>query len=273
MRRLIGALIVSAWLVAGGAPSRALGFQADKSAVPQVGTQDQGPTSQAKPANTNPPSQDDIDKLVQERIREALGQGNLPPGDRSQHMDPETEKAIATAAQKFLEDPAIKEALAEKIKHVSAPWESPAAIFVFLVPISFFALIGLLVWLAVRSNHSKLQAQMAAQAQLLAKFASGAELAAFLASPGGQQMLGGLGTPPANPRSRVLKHVGFGAVLATLGFGMLAFGHGITFPGVVILSAGVGFLVSAAASYSLAKKMGLLNGDSKGTPTGGAPQQ
>ena len=240
---------------------RALAFQATSPAASQAQPQSSGAASPPKPtapatpsAVPAPPSQDEINRIVQERIREALGQNRGRRPDGNPQMSPETEKAIAEAVQKFLADPEVKSAITEKIHQFTPPGrrEMLAAIF---VPISFFGVVALIAWLFHIRSRSRLRAQMDMQTQLLGKFNSGTELAAFLSSPAGQQFASGLTTAPVNTQRVLVKHASVGAVLTALGLGMILFGRGATFPSVVILSAGIGFLIAALLTQRLSRKM------------------
>ena len=68
---------------------------------------DQSKETEAQPVQPAP------DEVVEEKIKELLG--NQRSSDPNYQMSPETEKAIETAVEKFLADPEIKNAIADKI--------------------------------------------------------------------------------------------------------------------------------------------------------------
>ena len=130
-----------------------------------------------------------------------------------------------------------------------------------LVPLAFFAMIVLIVWLLVRKSQAQTRARMEFHTQLLGKFTSGSEFAAFLGSKGGQRLLEGLWWQQVNAKERILKAMGAGVVLTVLGLGALGLSWrtgGFVYPGVLSLALGVGFLISTGIAYRLSKKWDLL---------------
>jgi hypothetical protein len=278
MGQLLMALLLPALLLQapatkgtpGGTPGVATGQQAEKPVAAQTERQSAAAAPQPAPASPAPESQRAIELRIEEKLREALGQETDGDGDRQ--MSPETEKAIATAVEKFLADPAIKGAIAEKIHQVTPPGHAEMLTGIF-VPITFFGLIGLIVWFGHRSKQARLQAQLQAQTQLLGKFSTGAELAAFLATPAGQQFTSGLAAPQLNPQSRVLRHGWIGAICTALGLVMMIFGHGGHFPGAIVLAVGVGYLTSAVLTHRLAGKTADTAGSNMNPPAPTPPPQ
>ena len=97
------------------------------------------------------------------------------------------------------------------------------------------------------------------QKHLLDKFASAQDFAEFLQSPAGQKYVMGFTDVVTSPRNSILTSIRTGCVLMFLGMGFLAGSSGgwIAFRiGWVSFLVGIGFLVSAAISYFLAKKAG-----------------
>ncbi len=137
-----------------------------------------------------------------------------------------------------------------------------------LVPFALFAMIVLIVWLLVRRSQAQARARMEFHKQLLGKFTSGSEFAAFLGSKGGQRLLEGLWSQQVNAKERILKAMGAGVVLTVLGLGALGLSWrtgGFLYPGVLSLALGVGFLIATVISYRLSKKWGLLR-DKESSP-------
>ena len=121
----------------------------------------------------------------------------------------------------------------------------------WLVPIAFFALIAVIVWLGVRRKQAQIQAQAQLRKQLLDKFTSGQELTAFLESKGGRQFLEDLQWQ-GNGR---LRFIPAGVVTTMLGLAFLGLSlreKNYTVAGVVLLAIGIGLLISAAIVHKLA---------------------
>lgn len=130
-----------------------------------------------------------------------------------------------------------------------------------LVPIAFFAMIVLIVFVVARRRQAELRARAEFQKQILDKFSSGKEFADFLGNEGSQRFLAMLSSPGMGmgPRYRVLRHMRGGITLAVLGLGFLlltALRRGFVVPGVLFLALGAGLLISAAVSYHFSKKWG-----------------
>jgi len=126
-----------------------------------------------------------------------------------------------------------------------------------LIPIAFFAMIVLVVFVVARRRQAELRARAEFQKQILDKFSSGKEFAEFMASEGSQRFLATLSAQTMAPRYRVLRGMRGGIVLAVLGLGFLLLAglrHGFVVPGVLCLALGAGLLISAAASYHFSKK-------------------
>jgi len=126
-----------------------------------------------------------------------------------------------------------------------------------LIPIAFFAMIVLVVFVVARRRQAELRARAEFQKQILDKFSSGKEFAEFVSSEGSQRFLATLSAQTMAPRHRVLRGMRGGIVLAVLGLGFLLLAglrHGFVVPGVLCLALGAGLLISAAASYHFSKK-------------------
>lgn len=126
-----------------------------------------------------------------------------------------------------------------------------------LIPIAFFAMIALIVFVIARRRQAEIQARAEFQKQILDKFGSGKEFADFLGTEGSQRFLAALSSPAAGARYRILRTMRGGIVVTVLGIGFLlltGLRHGFVVPGVLLLALGVGLLISAAASYHFSKK-------------------
>jgi hypothetical protein len=106
--------------------------------------------------------------------------------------------------------------------------------------------------------------QSAMQKHLLERFSSAQDFAQFIQSPAGQKYVTGFTDVVTSPRNSILSSVRIGCVLMFGGLGCVAGSNSIApyfhagwIMGWIVLSSGVGFLVSAVISYFLAKKLGL----------------
>jgi hypothetical protein len=126
-----------------------------------------------------------------------------------------------------------------------------------LIPIAFFAMIALIVFVIARRRQAELRARVEFQKQVLDKFSSGKEFADFLGTEGSQRFLESLSSRSFGTRERNLRGMRGGITLAVLGIGFLLLTplrHGFVVPGVIFVALGAGLLISAAASYHFAKK-------------------
>lgn len=175
------------------------------------------------------------------------------------------EEALEEQIEELIDEDAIEGQIEEHIDRIMGQ-VNPSdwwlhGVLALLTPFGFFALIALVIWLIYRNSQAKTRARMDFHTQLLGKFTSGSEFAAFLGSKGGQQLMEGLWTQQVNAKERILKAMGAGVVLTALGLGLLGLSWrtgGFAFPGVLLLALGVGFLISTGISYRLSKKWDLL---------------
>lgn len=146
-------------------------------------------------------------------------------------------------------------------------WSEIAGI---MAGVALFIMIGFIVKTIVdgKRRQEHLKAAMEFNNRLLDKLGSVGDFAQFLQSDGGTRLLGALSTERGaiGPRDRMLRAVHTGIILAVLGAGLLLLGwlyafddDAFTVIGVVSLSLGVGFLLSSAASYRLARSLGVLD--------------
>jgi hypothetical protein len=146
-----------------------------------------------------------------------------------------------------------------------------------LIPLGAFAMVSWIVYTIVTGLRRWHQQRMMGQFQtkLLDRISSVNELGAFLNTEAGARFLKGLTTvneSEIGPHARILRAVQTGAVLATLGTGLYLYGwltpgvrgevtNSINAVATIFFGIGVGFLGSAALSYRLSKRMGLLAPD------------
>jgi len=125
-----------------------------------------------------------------------------------------------------------------------------------------------------RKAGASLRARAELQTKVLDRLGSGREVIEFSQTEGGKQFIEALsmenveGIPSkGSPTEKILAAVQKGVILTLLGLGFLLLawryhredpGDFFTIIGVVGLSLGVGFLLSAGVSYRLSRSMGLL---------------
>jgi hypothetical protein len=190
-----------------------------------------------------------------------LAQATQPTGDDA--IKQEIEKSVAQQIARNIGQPG----------HHSWPGTSPVALtalVAILVPLGFFALVVLSIWLLGRNSRAKAQARAEFYRQVLDKFSSGREFGDFLGSRGSERLLEGLWSERLNAKEKIVRGLGTGVVLAVLGLGALALSwktSGFIYPAVLLLALGIGFLISSGVSYRLSKTWGLLRDDQSGFET------
>lgn len=161
-------------------------------------------------------------------------------------------------------DEAIKQAVARDLAEGGGrfgPFGWPGIVIPTMSVLGFFAVIALIGWLIYRRSQARLQTRTDLHRQLLDKFTSGAEFAAFLNSRGGQRLLEDLWSQRVNAKERIVRTLQAGVVLTVLGMVVLTVSyrdHGLAFPGALVFALGAGLLISTAISYRVSKKLGLL---------------
>jgi hypothetical protein len=145
--------------------------------------------------------------------------------------------------------------------------------------IAFLVIVGVATWLirlvvTHRRWNRVSKVQFETHSKILDRFTSNDELLAYVQTPAGRRFLESAPIPAqdlqqtiAAPLSRILWSVQAGIVLVVVGIGLLQVsGRFIDEPaqllnviGVLTLSLGGGFIVSAIAAYALSRKLGLLD--------------
>lgn len=142
-----------------------------------------------------------------------------------------------------------------------------------------FTMIAFIVWTVVTGWQRHLQVKHMAEfnGRLVERLGSVKDLAEFLQTEGGSRMLNSftLERVSTSVRERVLRGSTIGVICIALSIGLLVLGRlyswedheGFTIIGVIALSLGLGFIVSSAVSYFLAKAWRILDGrDAAGGP-------
>lgn len=123
-----------------------------------------------------------------------------------------------------------------------------------LVPLGFFALVIAIVWLAIRHKQAKMRARAEFNKQLLDKFSSGQEFAAFLDSKGSQRFLDELWSRNAGAKDQMLHSMKVGVIFSAVGLGLFSamfMDKGFFIPAVIFFSIGVGYLIVSFISHRL----------------------
>src|SRR5262249_45575290 len=133
MKRQSGLLLIIGLVLTYPGPTRALGFQSDKSSAT---TQTPGRQTEAAPRQTSsnplaPPPAEGADKSMSpdeanaavDKLRETLRDSMRDGRGAIQNMDPEAQKQFAQTADKLLSDPLVKSAIARQIRDFRAPWQ------------------------------------------------------------------------------------------------------------------------------------------------------
>jgi hypothetical protein len=134
------------------------------------------------------------------------------------------------------------------------------------IPVMFCWFAWVIFTTIRRYKIAKVQAEV--QAKLLEKVGSGQELLAYAQTDTGMQLLESLKVERVAPHGRIIGALQAGIIFLMLGVALLILRYQVSVAdqeGFVILgtlssSLGVGFALSAAASYYLSKSFGLLNG-------------
>jgi len=127
-------------------------------------------------------------------------------------------------------------------------------VIALMVPFAFFATCILIYWLFGKVRQHRVEKQAEIQQQMLTKFESAGELAAFLETDSGRQFMRQF---ESNPHRSILALMSIGIILTFLGLGF----HGLAFsnsdfviPGVITLVIGAGFIVAAVVSRRLSRQ-------------------
>ena len=174
---------------------------------------------------------------------------------------PEFERQLEQQIEKAIEQGQIGDVVAKALQNI--PWHEVTVWSMLTgisVPLGFFTLVALIVWMVIRNSQSRSRARMEFQRHLLDKFSSGREFAEFLDSKGGQRFLEEAWSPQASAKDRIVRTVRTGVVLTVLGGGFFvlsAMRRGFAAAAVILLALGIGFLLSALVSYRLSEKLGL----------------
>jgi hypothetical protein len=121
-------------------------------------------------------------------------------------------------------------------------------------------------------HRAHLRAQTDCHNRMMEKFSSAEEFTIFLQSEAGRNFFDSLTSEPAAPLGKILNSIKTGTILTLLGGGFFILGvtsktedaaNALFILGTVTFTVGIGFLISSAISYRLAKNWGIISVDKK----------
>lgn len=135
------------------------------------------------------------------------------------------------------------------------------------IPLAGMALTGFVVWLIVSGWKHRTETRAAAEFnnRLLERMSSFKDFSDFVQSEQGAKMVRGVSSEvrSSGPADRILRAVSTGIIMTMLGLGFCLMAIFVqwgvaVFLGGITIALGIGFLISAAVSYRIAKSIGLV---------------
>jgi hypothetical protein len=245
---------------------------------------------------TPPPASEQTAERTREQLERLFD--NYPPAvgrvfklDPSLISNPSYLAPYPLLAAFLSEHPEIAHNPGYFLEHVDNPnnyyrdpkWEQRQAMLGVLAGfgafIAFLVVVGVAIWLirlmVMHRRWNRIsKVQFETHSKLLDRFTSNEELLAYVQTPAGRRFLESAPIQMQEaqrsisaPLSRILWSVQAGVVLVVVGIGLLQVSrqftdepaHFFTAIGVLVLSLGGGFIVSAIAAYGLSRKLGLLD--------------
>jgi hypothetical protein len=145
---------------------------------------------------------------------------------------------------------------------------SPKDAAAFLLFLGVFVFVGVVLYLIFEwtARQRRVKAQGEVAGRLLDKFGTARELIEFLQSPGNTRFISAISGDGYSPAREVLRTLHRGIILLLLGIGCLGLhlhygetDNPLLVFAVILSCLGIGFLISAAVTYRLAKSLGLDN--------------
>ena len=137
-----------------------------------------------------------------------------------------------------------------------------------LIPLGSFFMVGWIVYTIVDGFRRKERMRTFTEfyGRLLDRMSSPKDFGDFLQTTGGQRFLETLTVERGHPIERVLRAVQTGLVLLMFGLGSVAASssaawddrESLRVTGIIFMMTGVGFLLSATASFGITKSLGML---------------
>ena len=137
-----------------------------------------------------------------------------------------------------------------------------------VMTIAFAWIISLII--AAFRHRASLRAQSDFHNRLVDKFSSAEVFTNYLKSEAGRDFFEKLGSEPVTPLTRILGSIQRGVILTLLGFGFFVINNIIgtedsrsimLILATTLTTVGIGFLISSAISYRLAKSWGIISVD------------
>jgi hypothetical protein len=137
----------------------------------------------------------------------------------------------------------------------------------FLIPIAAFVMTGYMVKVFVDAFRRSRQMKLAAEfhTKLLDRIGSAEEFGRLLQTEGGQRFIESITIERQDPLGRVTGSLQTGIVMTAFSLGLMYLAgrvsqgnEGFSILGVLFLTLGVGFIVSAVSAYVLARNHGVI---------------
>lgn len=126
-------------------------------------------------------------------------------------------------------------------------------------------LIGFTTWVVSRRRQERSRAQFDLQRRMLEKFGSASEFVAFLEADSGRKFLEAVSSDTQTQASRIFGSIQKGAIFTLIGIvGLCVVALEprdlvpLAVPSGIMLAIGLGYLISAYATYRLSRQWGLL---------------
>jgi len=141
-----------------------------------------------------------------------------------------------------------------------------AAVFGVVGVCSVIALlIGFTTWVLSRRRQERSRAQFDLQRRMLEKFGSASEFVSFMETDSGRKFLEAVSSEVQSQAARIFGSIQKGAIftlIGVVGFFVVAYEPEdlipLAVPSGLMLAVGLGYLISAFATYRLSKQWGLL---------------
>jgi hypothetical protein len=142
-----------------------------------------------------------------------------------------------------------------------------------VVSVSFFSLVGWIVFVIVDTRRRREQQKALAEfhGKFLEKMGSMAEFGAFVETPAGDRFLRSLSIEGPSAKTQIVRRTETGLLCLFIGITLMILGRsfpdlsaGLIIIGAIVTACGVGNLFASGASYALSKNLGLIE-DRDGT--------
>lgn len=229
----------------------------------------QSPAPPAAGAGTSAPAPAAVSPQAEPSVQPAVPAPDEPERGRRGRRTSVTIQMSEQDAERLreaIQDPELKAKIEEHIDRIGGQidpreWRGTAAL-ALMIPLSGIALTALIAWLIYRGVQGRIRTRMDMHTALLAKFGTGAEFTAFLASPGGKEYIEGLSGGPGY-HLHVQGHLGrsawIGYVFTAMGSGMLLvrlIQGGSLMGAVIMLAIGIGHLLAMRAARQQEERLG-----------------